>query len=179
MSDVEPGREEMELPAHEIVARAIVPRFPEATMKIDENPNGTTFDIYYGEKLLLSLNKGGARYFFPTRRKRMITWERVRPSGLSRVTEYILRDLAEADYLVFTATDREIRKRPFHISRFKRCPQCRSAGGIRIIVRSESIPEEDSQMYTAISRSVDLNGAEIKCTICNWIGVRGELLRRG
>jgi hypothetical protein len=109
----------------------------------------------------------------------MITWHRVSPAGVPRVVEYILRDLAEADYQVLTSADKEIRKRPIHISRYKRCPQCRSGGGIKIIVRAESIGEEDSQIYTAISRSLDLNGAEIKCVLCGWIGVRGELLRRG
>jgi hypothetical protein len=168
-----------ELPTHEVVARAILPRFPNSTLKMDENLNGVTFDIYYGEKLLLSLNKRGARYYFPTRRKRMITWHRVGPAAVPRVVEYILRDLAEADYQVFTSADREIRKRPIHISRYKRCPQCKSAGGIKMIVRAESVGEQDAQLYTAVSRSIDINGAEIKCVLCGWIGVRGELLRRG
>lgn len=179
MNDEMPVIDGEELPTHEIVARAILPRFPNSTMQIDENLNGVTFDIYFGEKLLVSLNKRGARYFFPTRRKRAITWQRVSHAGIPRVIEYILRDLAEADYQVLSTTHKEISKRPIHISRFKRCPQCRSAGGIRFIVRAESIREEDSQLYTAISRSIDINGAEIKCITCDWIGVRGELLRRG
>lgn len=178
MSSQEPAPETQEPQTHEIVARAILPRFPDATMKIEENITGATFDIYFGDKLVLSLHKRGARYFFPSRRKRAITWERVTPAALPRVIEYILRDLAQADYVVLSTNDKEILKRPIHISRYKRCPQCGIDGGIKIILRAESVPEDDSQLYTPISRSIDINGAEIKCTLCDWIGIRGELIRR-
>lgn len=178
MSNEEPVLDSKVLPAHEFVARSILPRFPQSTMKIDENLNGTTFDIYYGNKLLVSLNKRGARYFFPSRRKRMITWERVTPAGLPRTIEYILRDLAQADYQVLSNTNKQILKRPIHISRYKRCPQCRTGGGIRLILRAESLSQESELLYTPVSRSIEINGAEIKCTSCDWMGIREELLQR-
>lgn len=178
MSNQEPALNSKTLPTHEFVARSILPRFPQSTMKIDENIAGTTFDIYFDNKMLVSLNKRGARYFFPSRRKRMITWERVTAFGLPRVIEYILRDLAQADYQVLSTTNKQILKRPIHISRYMRCPQCRTGGGIRIILRTESLTEENSQLYTPVSRTIETNGAEIKCTLCDWIGIREELLRR-
>lgn len=178
MSIEEPALDSKTLPTHEFVARSILPRFPQSTMKIDENLTGTTFDIYFQNKLLVSLNKRGVRYFFPSRRKRMITWERVTPSALPRVIEYILRDLAQADYQVLSTTNKQILKRPIHISRYMRCPQCRTGGGIKIILRAESLTEENSQLYTPVSRAIDINGAEIKCTLCDWMGIREELLRR-
>ncbi len=166
------------LQPHEFVARSIVPRFPQSTMKIDENLTGTTFDIYFQNKLLVSLNKRGVRYFFPSRRKRMITWERVTPANLPRTIEYILRDLAQADYEVLSTTNKPILKRPIHISRYKRCPQCRTGGGIKIILRAEALTEESSELYTPVPRAIEINGAEIKCTLCDWMGIREELLRR-
>lgn len=178
MSAEEPVLDSKLLLAHEYVARSILPRFPQSTMKIDENLNGTTFDIYFNNKLLLSLNKRGARYFFPSRRKRMITWERITPASLPRTVELILRDLAQADYQVLSNTNKQILKRPIHISRYKRCPQCRTGGGIRIILRVESLSQENELLYTPVSRSVEINGAEIKCTLCGWMGIREELLRR-
>jgi hypothetical protein len=178
MSEVLPEPNSNDLPPHEFVARAILPRFPNATLATYENQTGTTFDIHFRGKPLVSLNKRDVRYFFPTRRKRMIKWDRISASGLARVTEYILRDLAQADYEVLSKTNKEILKRPIHISRYKRCPQCRNGGGIKIILRAESVSEENSQIYTPISRAIELNGAEIKCILCDWIGVREELLQK-
>jgi hypothetical protein len=165
-------------PAHEFVAHSLLPRFPQSSMKIDENARGTTFDIYFEGKLLLSLNKKGARYFFPSRRKKMITWEKLGPAALLRTVEYILRDLAQADYQVLSTTNKAILKRPIHISRYARCPECRTAGGIRVILRAESLSDENSEIYTPISRAIDINGAQIMCTLCNWMGVRQQLLKR-
>jgi hypothetical protein len=108
----------------------------------------------------------------------MIRWERITTSGLPRVIEYILRDLAQADYEVLSTTDKQILKRPIHISRYMRCPQCRNGGGIKIILRADSLSAEYSQIYTPVSRSIEINGAEIKCTVCEWMGVREDLLRR-
>jgi hypothetical protein len=178
MSNADSGFDSQVLSNYEFVARSIIPRFPDSTLKIDENQTGTTFDIYFQERLLVSLSKRGARYFFPSRRKRMIKWDRITTSGLLQVIEYILRDLAQADYEVFSKTNKQILKRPIHISRYMRCPQCRNGGGIKIILRAESLSAENSQIYTPVSRAIELNGAEIKCTGCDWIGVRGELLRK-
>lgn len=166
------------LQPHEIVAKAILSRFPQSTMKIDENLTGSTFDIYFQNKLLISLNKRDVRYFFPSRHKRMITWDRVTPASLPRTIEYILRDLAQADYEVLSTTSKPILKRPIHISRYKRCPQCRTGGGIKIILRAEALTEENSQLYTPVPRVIEINGAEIKCTLCDWMGIREELLHR-
>lgn len=178
MSDEMPVVVGGQMPIHEIVARAILPRFPHSELTVDENVNGATFDIYFDKKLVLSLNKRGARYFFPSRRKRAITWEKVTPAGHPRLIEYIVRDLAEADFYVLSATKSVILKRPVHISRYTRCPQCRGAGSIRIIVRDEAVAVENSEIYAFVRRGVEINGAEIKCVLCDWIGVREELLRR-
>jgi hypothetical protein len=178
MSDQKSVIDNGQMPTHEIVARAILPRFPHSTLTVDENINGSTFDIYYESKLILSLNKRGARYFFPSRRKRALTWERTTLAGRPRLIEFILRDLAEADFYVVSSTERAILKRPVHISRYTRCPQCRGAGGIRIILRDEAIAAENSEIYAHVSRDVEINGAEIKCILCEWIGVREELLRK-
>jgi hypothetical protein len=178
MSNEDSVLDSQKLSTHEYVARSILPRFPGSTLTIDENATGATFDIYCQGKLLVSLSKRGARYFFPSRRKRMIKWDRITLAGLPRVIEFILRDLAQADYEVLSTTNKQILKRPIHVSRYMRCPQCRNGGGIKIILRADSVSEENSQIYTAISRSVEINGAEIKCTKCDWIGVRGELLRK-
>jgi len=178
MSNQDPVLDSTTLSTHEYVARSILPRFPDAILKSTESKAGTTFDIYFQEQLLLSLNKRGARYFFLSRRKRAVKWDTTTSFNPSRVTERILRDLAEADYEVLSTTNKQILKRPIHISRYKRCPGCLNDGGIKIIIRSESLTSENSQIYTPISRSIEINGAEIKCTGCGWMGVRSELLRK-
>lgn len=163
---------------HEYVARAILPRFPGSTLIVDENQRGSTFDIYYEGKLLLSLNNRGTRYFFPTRRKRVIIWEKISTAGLSRTVDYILRDLAEADYTVLWLTDKPISKRPVHISRYTRCPECKQSGGIKSVAPEDSSLLQASDLYTPIALSPETRGAEIKCTLCGWIGIRGELARK-
>lgn len=163
---------------HEFVARSVLARFPGSILKIDQNSRSTTFDFYFQEKLVVSFGKRGARYFFPSRRKKMIALEKITSSGLPRVIEYILRDLAQADYVVLTTTKKQILKRPIHISRYARCPECKNGGGIKPILRGESLTDENSEIYTPISRSEEINWAEIKCTSCGWIGSRVELKRK-
>jgi len=166
------------LSTQEFAARTIIRRFPLSTFKIRESAVGQIFEIYFQDKILLILDKRGAKYFFPTRRKRIIKWEKITPVALSRTIEYMLRDLAAADYEVMSPTNKQILKRPIHISRYVRCPDCKNGGEIKVIIRSESVTDEDSQIYTPISRSVEINGAEIKCTRCGWMGIREELKRR-
>lgn len=105
----------------------------------------------------------------------MLKWDKASSFGLARTVDYIIRDLAEANYEVFSITNKQILKRPVHISRYLRCPECENGGGIKIIMRGEVLAPENSQIYTPISRSIAINGAQIKCTLCGWIGVRAEL----
>lgn len=159
-------------------AQSIASRFPLSTVQSKESPSGQIFEIYIQERLLLRLDKKGAKYFFPTRRKRIIKWEKITREALARLIEYILRDLASADYEVLSPANKPILKRPIHISRYVRCPDCKNSGEIRVITRGEMLAEEDSQIYTTISRLIEINGAEIKCMRCGWMGIREELKRR-
>lgn len=177
------SKEEADLASHrpstqELAAQTIVSRFPSSSIQIKESAAGQIFEIYFQEKILLILDKRGAKYFFPTRRKRITKWEKITPAALTRLIEYILRDLAAADYEVLSQVNKPILKRPIHISRYLRCPDCKSGGEIKIIKRSETLTAEESQIYTPMSRSVEINGAEIKCTKCGWMGIREELRRR-
>jgi len=162
----------------ESVAVAINTRFPASTLQIHESKTGQIFEIYSVGRLLLVLDHKGVRYFIPSRRKRNIKWDKTTTIGLDRVTDSVLRDLAEADYEVFTSSNRQILKRPIHISRYMRCPECKESGNIRIIFRGDSLSGENSEIYTAVPRSEELNGAKIKCTLCGWVGFRGQLLKK-
>lgn len=166
------------LPPHQVAASAILARFPMATVRNEEVKSDTIFEISYQEKLVLRLDKRGAKYFFPSRRKRMVKWEKATTFGLTRAIEFILRDLAEADFQVVSSANKQMLKRPIHISSSMRCPECKTGGGMKLILRAESLTQENSEIYTAISRSVEINGAEVKCTLCGWIGVRQQLLQR-
>lgn len=166
------------LSTQEFAARSIIRRFPLASLQGKESPSGQIFEISFQERLLLRLDKKGPKYFFPTRRKRVIKWEKITSEALVRLIEYILRDLAAADYEVLSPANKPILKRPIHISRYVRCPDCKNSGEIRVITRGETLAEEDSQIYTTISRSIEINGAEIKCIRCGWMGIREELKRR-
>lgn len=166
------------LSTEEFAARSILRRFPDATLETRERPSGAVYKIFFQQKHLLRIDKWGARYHFPSRRKRSLQWRKIKKSGLPRTIDYILRDLAEADYEVLSSSNRPIPKRPIHLSRYTMCPICKVRGGVKIIYRGESLPEENSELYTAISRSIELNGAEIKCTLCEWIGIREELTRK-
>lgn len=166
------------VPAAEYAAQTILSRFPGATLKALEGESDKVYEIYFKEKILLKIDKRGARYFFPSRRKRNVSWSKRAPSALPRTVDYILRDLAEADYEVLSPQKKQIPKRPIHLSRYTRCPICKQRGGVRVILRAESLTEENSEIYTAISRSIELNGADIKCVLCGWIGIREELTRK-
>lgn len=178
MSEQEPVLDTQKLPTPEFAAQTILGRFPGACLKTRASQSETIFEIYFHDKLLLSLDKKGARYFFPSRRKRIVKWEKISTFGLARVIDYILRDLAEANYEVLSTTNKQVLKRPIHISRLMRCPDCKQGGGVKIIVRGETLAAENSEIYTAISTAGDINGAEIKCILCGWIGIREELLRK-
>jgi hypothetical protein len=178
MSDEESSLDGKTQSTQEFVAKSILRRFPLATLNAVENRSGTIYELYFQDKLVLRLDAKGARYFFPSRRKRMVKWEKVSTFGLPRVIEYILRDLAEVDFQVLSTTNKEMLKRPIHISSFMRCPDCKTGGGMKLILRAESLTQENSEIYTPISRSVEINGAEVKCTLCGWIGVRQQLLRK-
>lgn len=178
MNESQPlGNSDQVLP-QEFVSQSILRRFPKSSIKIRESKTDQIFDIYLEEKLLLTLDKKGARYFFPSRRKRVIKWEKFSSTGLVRIIEYILRDLAEANYEVLSSTDKPILKRPVHISRLLRCPECNQGGAIKIIVSKQILAEDNSEIYTSVSPDSDLNGAQIKCTLCGWIGIREQLLRK-
>jgi DNA-directed RNA polymerase subunit RPC12/RpoP len=178
MSNEENGLDSQVLSTQEFAARTIVGRFPSSSFKIKESAVGQIFEIYFQEKILLILDKRGAKYFFPTRRKRITKWEKISPAALTRLIEYILRDLAAADYEVLSQAHKPILKRPIHVSRYLRCPECKNGGEIKVIKRAEELSAEELQIYTPISRSVEINGAEIKCNRCGWMGIREELKRR-
>jgi hypothetical protein len=72
------------LSTQEFAAQTIIGRFPSSTVKIRESAAGQIFEIYFQDKILLILDKRGAKYFFPTRRKRIIKWEKITPEGLGR-----------------------------------------------------------------------------------------------
>lgn len=162
----------------EVVTQLILRRFPRSSLSIQEGKTQTIFEIHFEDKLLLILDKRGARYFFPSRRKRVVKWEKYSSLGLARVADYIIRDLAEANYEVLSTTNKPILKRPVHISRLLRCPECNLGGGIKVIVSQQLLAEENSEIYISVSPSAELNGAQIKCSLCGWIGIREQLIRR-
>lgn len=176
--DDEPVVDSQGISSQESVARSILSRFPQATLQKLESHSDTIYEIHFQEKLILSLDKKGARYFFPSRRKRIVKWDKITTFGIARVIDYIVRDLAEANYEVLSTTNKQVLKRPIHVSRLMRCPACKQGGGIKIIVRQETLAAENSEIYTTIPRHDEIVGAEIKCILCGWIGVREELLRK-
>jgi hypothetical protein len=178
MSDDEPFLDSQTLSAQEFVARSILRRFPQSKLQLRESKADKIFEIYFDEKILLSLDRRGARYFFPSRRKRTVKWEKVTTFGLPRVIDYILRDLAEAKYEVWSTANKKVLKRPIHISRLMRCPECKGAGGVKLIALEETLAAENSEIYTTIASDADLIGAELKCTLCGWVGIREQLLRK-
>jgi hypothetical protein len=166
------------LSAAEFSAETILRRFPQATLEVQETASDKIFEIHFKEKILLKLDKRGARYFFPTRRKRSIKWNMDDTNGLLRVIDFILRDLAEAGYEVLSTANKQLTKRPIHVSRYTQCPICKEKGGIKLIFRGDSLTEENSRISTPVSPAIEINSAEIKCTLCDWIGVREELARK-
>lgn len=144
MSEKEPLLDGAEVSNQEFVAQSIIGRFPGAFLKIQGNKTGTIFEIYFEEKLLLLLDKKGTRYFFPSRRKRIVKWDKITTYGRPRVIDFILRDLAEANYVVMSTTNKQVLKRPIHISRLMRCPECNQGGSVKIIVLGQSLAAENT-----------------------------------
>lgn len=166
------------LDSAEYVSQSIVRRFPHAILEPQQELSGPSFVIQFNEKTLLKFDQKGVKYFFPTHRRRNITWAKITTAGLPRVVEYILRDLAEADYQVLSTTEKKISRRPIHISRYTRCPGCNERASLKVIFHGESIAPEKSEIYTYISRTIDINGAELKCIGCGWLGIRKQLQRK-
>lgn len=178
MSQNAPASGSDDVAPQEVVTQLILRRFPRSTASIQEGKTQQVFEIHFGEKLLLILDKKGARYFFPSRRKRIVKWEKYSSLGLARAADYIIRDLAEANYEVVSTTNKPILKRPVHISRLLRCPECNLGGGIKVIVSQPRLAEENPEIYISVSPGAELNGAEIKCALCGWVGIREQLIRR-
>lgn len=178
MSEEKPFLDSSVLSKWEFVARSVLMKFPGATLEVQEVQADKAFEIIFQGECLLILDKRGVRYFFPSRRKRSVYWEKVNTNGLPRVIYYILRDLAEANFTVLSITDKPISKRPVHISRYTRCPECKQSGGIRAVAQEDSSLLEAPDLYTPIAVSPETKGADLKCTLCGWLGVREELARR-
>lgn len=178
MGDKEPLLDSAVLSRWEFVARSVLMKFPGASLEVQEVQTDKAFEIIFQGECLLILDKRGVRYFFPSRRKRSVYWEKTNTNALLRVIFYILRDLAEANYTVLSITDKPISKRPVHISRYTRCPECKQSGGIRAVAREDSSLLEAPDLYTPIAVSPETKGTELKCTLCGWLGVREELARK-
>jgi hypothetical protein len=178
MSEQNPELDIESLSSEEFTTQSILRRLPNSRLEIHVTRTNKIFEIYVDQRLLLKIDKRGVKYCFPSRRKRNIKWETTPKTALPRTIDYILRDLAQADYDVLSPTNKPLAKRPMHISRFTRCPICKEKGGVKVILRTDTVTEENSEIYTPVSRSMDINGAEMKCTLCGWMGIREELNRR-
>jgi hypothetical protein len=66
MCDKESDLESQSLSTQEFAARTIVGRFPLATLKSRDSAAGQIFEVSFQEKILLILDKRGAKYYFPT-----------------------------------------------------------------------------------------------------------------
>ena len=178
MGDEESALDSTQLSPAEFVSQSIVRRFPQSTLEPAIEKSGESFVIHCKDRVLLKLDSKGVKYFFPTHRRRNIKWAKVTTAGLPRVVEYILRDLAEADYEVLSLAEKKISKRPIHISQYTRCPGCTVKGGLKVIFHGDSTDAENSEIYAFISREVEINGAELMCIHCEWMGIRKQLQRK-
>lgn len=161
--------------SEEIVAQSILERFPAAELSTEVVKSSKVFSISHSGNLVLTVDRLGAKFLFPTRGPSSMKWSDVLEGGPIQVADMILRDLADAGYEVLSEYGNPIEKSTISIGRFTFCPKCNEMGKIKEILYGMPSEDYNQEKFVLGGCCITDNDPEIQCTSCDWSGTKEDV----
>ena len=161
--------------SEEQVATYISQAFPAADLTTTGEGGDKVFEIALNGKVLFRIDNVGTETFFPTRGFGKMTWSSVMEGTPKTLAEYMVRDLANAGYTVYSSRGMRVEKTRVTIGTYTCCPQCNETKCIRLIVFQAAAYELDDTKYVSGGRGNGINDPEIKCINCGWEGFKEDV----
>ena len=160
--------------SHHFIADFIVSHFPDSFLQ-ETGDLKKTYEIFYSEKRLLSIDLEGVTYFFPNRyRENRWGWAGIIEGSPAAVAEIILQDLADYNFTTFNTWGRKILKRRIRLDKNIVCVNCGAIGSIKRyffgIPGSSRFAIKLAKDRVIIGRGRKKGDQEALCTKCNWTG---------
>lgn len=160
--------------SYKFISEFIVSHFPDSSLEIEKEPK-ILYKILQREKTLLIIDNIRVTYFFPNRYpKNGFSWSGILEGSLETISEIILRDLADADYLTTDRQGRKIYKRPVRLGKTTLCPKCGTLGTIKRyffgVVGLDSFSIRLAKNRVPIGRNRRKGDPEAMCMNCDWTG---------
>ena len=156
--------------SEEQVAIYISQAFPASDLTTNGEGRDKVFEITLDGKVLFRIDNVGTETFFPTRGSGKMTWSGVMEGTPKTLAEYMVRDLANAGYTVYSSRGTRVEKTRVFIGSHTCCPECNEIRNIRVIVFQAVASELDLEKFVAGGRGKGINDPEIKCINCGWEG---------
>ena len=161
--------------SEEQVAIYISQAFPASDLTTNGEGRDKVFEITLDGKVLFRIDNVGTETFFPTRGSGKMTWSGVMEGTPKTLAEYMVRDLANAGYTVYSSRGTRVEKTRVFIGSHTCCPECNEIRNIRVIVFQAVASELDLEKFVAGGRGKGINDPEIKCINCDWEGFREDV----
>ncbi len=161
--------------SEEQVATYISQAFPAADLTTTGEGRDKVFEIVLNGKVLFRIDNVGTETFFQTRGFGKMTWSSVMEGTPKTLAEYMVRDLANAGYTVYSSRGTRVEKTRVTIGTYTCCPQCNETKCIRLIVFQAAASELDTTKFVSGGRGNGINDPEIKCVNCDWEGFKEDV----
>ncbi len=161
--------------SEEQVATYISQAFPAADLTTTGEGRDKVFEIALDGKVLFRIDNVGTETFFPTRGSGKMTWSGVMEGTPKTLAEYMVRDLANAGYTVYSSRGTRVEKTRVFIGSHTCCPECNEIRNIRVIVFQAVASELDIEKFVAGGRGKGINDPEIRCISCGWEGFKEDV----
>ena len=161
--------------SEEQVATHISQAFPASDLTTTGEGRGKVFEIALDGKVLFRIDNIGTETFFPTRGFGKMTWSSVMEGTPKTLAEYMVRDLANAGYTVYSSRGTRVEKTRVTIGTYTCCPQCNEIKCMRLIVFQATALELDTTKFVSGGRGSGINDPEIKCINCGWEGFKEDV----
>ena len=161
--------------SEEQVAIYISQAFPASDLTTNGEGRDKVFEITLDGKVLFRIDNVGTETFFPTRGSGKMTWSGVMEGTPKTLAEYMVRDLANAGYTVYSSRGTRVEKTRVFIGSHTCCPECNEIRNIRVIVFQAVASELDIEKFVAGGRGKGINDPEIRCINCGWEGFKEDV----
>ena len=161
--------------SEEQVATYIAQAFPAADLTTTGEGRDKVFEIALNGKVLFRIDNIGTETFFPTRGFGKMTWSGVMEGTPKTLAEYMVRDLANAGYTVYSSRGTRVEKTRVSIGTYTCCPQCNEIKCMRLIVFQATASQLDKEKFVSGGGGNGINDPEIKCINCGWEGLKEDV----
>ena len=161
--------------SEEQVATYIAQAFPAADLTTTGEGRDKVFEIALNGKVLFRIDNIGTETFFPTRGFGKMSWSGVMEGTPKTLAEYMVHDLANAGYTVYSSRGTRVEKTRVTIGSYTCCPKCNEIKCMRLIVFQATAAELDTTKLVSGGRGNGINDPEIKCINCGWEGFKEDV----